>query len=79
MQPASSADGSRGPLLPEVLNGLGMVLGWALVTGALASFLGVVQVWSLAAGLFVLSLVGWKHMGVIFREGLYTLTRNKRG
>lgn len=52
-----------------------LVVGWLLVTWAVASLLGVWQVYPLSAGLFALSMFGWRYLYVMAREGLYTLTR----
>ncbi len=59
---------------PEALQALGILAGWASITWGVASLL-VWQVWPISGGVFVLSVVGWKHMTTLFGEGLYVLTR----
>ncbi len=61
----------------EILDGLGIIAGWALLTWGLASLL-VWEVWLLSGGVFVLSIVGWKHLRTIFTEGLYPLMRRRK-
>ena len=48
--------------------------GWACIAWALALLLGA-WVWPLALGLLLLSAAGWRLVGRVARDGLYTLTR----
>lgn len=51
-----------------------LLVGWALITQGLA-LLMTPKVWPLSAGLFCLTLFGWKFLLYIARDGLYRLTR----
>ena len=62
-------------LWPELLQAIGILVGWACLTWGVASLL-VWQVWPISLGLLVLSVVGWKHMVTLFGEGLYVLSRD---
>ena len=62
----------------EIAAALALLVGWSLITWAIASFSRTWQVWPLSAGLFLLSLFGWKYFGVMARDGLYTLTREPK-
>lgn len=62
----------------EVCVAASLVAGWMLVTWAIASFSRTWQVWPLSAGLFLLSLFGWRYLWVMSRDGLYTLTREPK-
>ena len=54
------------------------LLAWACLTSAAAIAFGGVT-WRVSVGLLCLSLFGWKFAFVIARDGVYTLTRPKRG
>lgn len=66
----------RGFPLAEVLTGLAFLVGWCLVTFAVAS-LTVPQVWPLSIGLLLLSAGGWRMLVGLATDGLYALTRPK--
>lgn len=53
--------------------------GWALVTRGLAPVVAWwgLEPWPLSAGLFLLSLAGWKYLRTLFSAGVYTLRRAK--
>lgn len=63
---------------PEIVLSAALLAGWAAVTWGLAGIWGLL-VWRFSAGILLLSLCGWKFLGVLFREGLYNLSRAKRG
>lgn len=66
----------------EILISLAAVAGWALVTASVAGLIhgaGSRLVWSASTGLFLLSLCGWKFLRKIVTDGLYAMTRTKRG
>lgn len=65
-------------LRAELLTSASFVAGWALLTWGIAELL-VWQVWPLSAGLFFLSLGGWKLLWTLATEGLYALSRTSRG
>lgn len=62
----------------ELAAATALVAGWTLLTWAIASFTRTWQVWPASGGLFLLSLFGWRYFGVMARDGLYTLTRERR-
>lgn len=62
----------------EIAAALSLVVGWTLITWAIASFSHTWQVWPLSAGVFLMSLFGWKYFGVMARDGLYALTREPK-
>ena len=62
----------------ELLSSMAGILGWSLVTAAIAEVLPERVVYLASAGLFLLSLFGWGFLYEIARRGLYTLTRPKR-
>lgn len=62
----------------ELAAALALIGGWTLLTWALASFTRTWQVWPASGGLFLMSLFGWRYFGVMARDGLYTLTRERR-
>jgi hypothetical protein len=59
----------------ELLTGFVGVLGWALVTVALAKVLRPDVVYLASAGAFCFSLFGWRLLYTIARDGLYKLSR----
>lgn len=66
----------------EILISFSAVAGWALLTASVANVLpdaGARSVWFASTGLFLLSLCGWKFLRKIVTDGLYALTRPKRG
>lgn len=66
-----------GRLVAELLLGASLVLGWGCLTWGIAA-LTTPHVWPISAGLFFLSLCGWRFLAELFGRGLYTLTRDKR-
>jgi hypothetical protein len=62
----------------ELLTAIAILLGWAFLTSAIAVLARPDVVWRASAGLFLLSLCGWKFLYAILSNGLYKLTR-KRG
>lgn len=61
-------------LRDEIISGLVLFAGWALLTWGVASLL-VWQVWPISGGLLLISVFGWKMLYIVAREGLYALTR----
>ena len=58
---------------------LAIVAGWMLVTYGVAAVLWAPlrpAVWPVSAGLFLLSLAGWRFLGRLAGYGLYALTRD---
>ena len=62
----------------ELLSSLAGVVGWFLVTLAVAELLPRRVVYLASSGIFLLSLFGWGFLLEIARRGLYALTRTKR-
>lgn len=60
---------------PEIGAAAALLVGWSLVTWAIASVARTWQVWPLSGGVFLLSLFGWRYLYVMARDGLYALTR----
>lgn len=52
--------------------------GWGLVTVAITQLLPHAPVWPLSAGLFFLSLTGWKLIGQTAWFGLYALYKEEK-
>lgn len=63
----------------EILTSSATVVGWVAITSAVAELVPPAIVWRVSAGIFLLSLVGWKLLFTIATRGLYNLTRSKRG
>lgn len=63
---------------PEFAVSLALVLGWALITLAVSRLWRADVVAPLSAGVFFLSLVGWRLLLTVVRDGLYALTQEKR-
>jgi hypothetical protein len=61
----------------ELLTALAGIWGWLFVTAAIARVVRPDVVWLASAGLFLLSLFGWRFLFEIAGRGLYTLTRGK--
>lgn len=61
----------------ELLTAAAFLVGWALVTWAVALYLGPI-IWLISAGLLLISLGGWELLVLILRKGLYTLTRPEK-
>lgn len=59
----------------ELLVASAALAGWALLTDAVAGFVGPVA-WKVSGGLLALSLCGWKLLGIIAWDGLYVLSRD---
>lgn len=62
----------------EILASATGILGWVLITAAVAELLPDRVVWLASAGLFCLSLFGFGFMFEIGKRGLYALSRSKR-
>lgn len=62
----------------EVLAALSLVLGWLLLTSAIAEFAPRRFVWLVSGGLFSLSCFGWGPLFVLARFGLYHATRDEK-
>jgi hypothetical protein len=62
----------------EILTTFAMLGGWALVTLGVA-LLTTWKVWPISGGLLLLSCGGWRLLWAIASDGLYTLTRTRRG
>lgn len=54
------------------------LVGWALLTDAVAALLPHAPIWRLSGGVFCLSLFGWGFLLEIARKGLYKLTLEDR-
>jgi len=63
--------------LPDLLQCLTIVGGWAFLTFGLAELFGGV-VWPISLGLFLLSIAGWGYLVTLFRKGLYVMSRSER-
>lgn len=61
----------------ELAAALALLAGWTLLTWGVAA-LTVWQVWPISAGLFLVSLFGWRFFYTMARDGLYALTREKK-
>lgn len=61
----------------EVGAAAALLAGWALITWAIAELAPARIVWRVSAGLFLLSLFGFRLFLIIARDGLYALTRSK--
>jgi len=63
----------------ELLLSLAILIGWTLLTLGIAALAGdrARVVYLLSAGLFLLSLAGWRLLGELAWKGLYVLTRKK--
>lgn len=51
-----------------------LVAGWVLITAAIAQLVHRTP-WLFSAGLFALTMFGWRFLYTIGRDGLYALTR----
>lgn len=60
----------------EILVSLGALAGWGLLTWGAVDLTAPVA-WKLSAGLLLLSLCGWRFLGVLASQGLYTLSREE--
>lgn len=63
----------------ELLLGLAIMAGWALVTLGISRVARADVVWPLSGGLFSLSLAGWRLLWQIAAQGFYALTRPEDG
>lgn len=63
----------------EVLLSLTILIGWTLFTLGIGAFAGAHAhaVYFLSAGLFFLSLAGWKLLRQLASDGFYALTQHK--
>lgn len=55
-----------------------LLAGWASLTWAIAAIAPPRIVWRASVGLLLLALFGFKLLYVMARDGLYTLTREKK-
>lgn len=62
----------------ELATAAALLGGWTLLTHGVAALLPRVPVWSLSAGLLLVSLCGWELLWTMGRKGLYTLSREDR-
>lgn len=60
----------------EIALSAAAIVGWTLVTSAIAHYFAAGVVWRVSAGLFFLSLCGWRMLFKIASSGLYTLSRD---
>lgn len=60
----------------EIATSVALVAGWACLTSAVSHYVSAGVVWRVSAGLFLLSLCGWRLLGKIAGHGLYKLTRD---
>lgn len=60
----------------ELAISIASVAGWACLTSAVSHLVRADVVWRVSAGLFLLSLCGWRLLGKIAGHGLYKLTRD---
>lgn len=60
---------------PELGAAMALLAGWSLLSWAIASLTRTWEVWPISAGIFLLSLFGWRYLYVMARDGLYALTR----
>jgi hypothetical protein len=58
----------------EIGAALLLIAGWTLLTAGIAQLLHR-SPWLFSAGLFAMTLFGWKYLYTIGRDGLYALTR----
>lgn len=61
---------------PELLTSAGALAGWTLLTWAAADMVGGIA-WKVSGGILLLSLTGWRLLGMIAASGLYTLSRDE--
>lgn len=63
----------------EALLSLAVLIGWTLLTLGIGALVGARArvVYLVSAGLFLLSLAGWKLLYRLAADGLYVLTRKK--
>lgn len=63
----------------DMLLSLAILVGWTLLTLGIASVAGgrARTVYLISAGVFLLSLAGWKLLYRLAADGLYVLTRKK--
>lgn len=60
----------------ELLQALALLAGWLMVTIGVVDLTAPIA-WSFSVGVLLLSIVGWKFVGVLFWRGLYALTRGE--
>jgi hypothetical protein len=60
----------------EIATSAALVSGWAFLTSAVSHYVSAGVVWRVSAGLFLLSLCGWRLLAKIAGHGLYKLTRD---
>ena len=61
----------------EFLQAVVLLLGWMLVTRAIAQLTSP-TVWDISIGVLLLSICGWKFLGLLFWRGIYSITQDKR-
>jgi hypothetical protein len=63
----------------EIFVSVAGTVGWVFITASIAQVVRPDVVWRASAGIFLLSLCGWKLLYEIASSGLYILTRSRRG
>jgi len=65
----------------EMVLSFAILIGWTLLTLGIATIAGARArvVYLISAGVFLLSLAGWKLLYRLAADGLYVLTRKSRG
>jgi hypothetical protein len=63
----------------ELLTALAFVVGWLLLTDAIARVMVTPLAWRVSIGLLAISLGGWKLFLTMIVNGLYALTRDEAG
>lgn len=61
----------------ELLTALAFVVGWLLLTDAIARVTSTPLVWRVSIGLLAMSLGGWKMLIQMIWHGLYVLSRDE--
>ena len=62
----------------ELVQAVVLLLGWVLVTRAIAQLTRPTVVWDISIGVLLLSICGWKFLGLLFWRGLYSINQDKR-
>jgi hypothetical protein len=64
-----------GSHLSEIFLVCALLSGWTLLTWGIAG-LTTPFVWQISYGILLLSFVGWRFLWTVFRDGLYTLSKD---
>jgi hypothetical protein len=73
-----SARGAVGAHVAEGLLSGAFLAGWALLTHAIAQLVPArIPTWEISAGVLLLSLCGWKFLGLLCWIGLYKASASK--